>query len=345
MVANLKLAPGAIVVAADGVSAYAITVASTSPTSPDGRFTCIDLATGQIQRGSALPSASQLFFAGPKLYVLEPSNDSAGHVTGLWSLYRLSSGAHLARVGPLPLGLGANLYPVTPDGSAVVGTADTWLGAGSALVEVNPAAGAVLRRVPAGATVTSLSVSPEGKLLYAAVNRTSINPVADPAAAITERHAATGAVIATSGVRGSTNGADLHAVAGAVWASYRTGMAGGAELLDAAGLRRIVSPAKQPGPVWKDLSQGGPIIQGPSVAVLDGHAWLSSPVGIACLQATTGTFLGGAPLPDTNNGNPLWQPLAQTATAVYLTQPVAANGSTDILRAHSPIGCPGQESS
>ena len=127
-------------------------------------------------------------------------------------------------------------------------------------------------------------------------------------------------------MRFSTNGADLHPVTGAVWASYRTGMAGGAELLDAAGLRWIVSPAKQPGPVWKDLSQGGPIIQGPSVAVLDGHAWLSSPTGIACLQATTGTFLGGAPLPDTDNGNPLWQPLAQTATAVYPTRPVAANG-------------------
>jgi len=233
---------------------------------------------------------------------------------------------------------------VTPDGSAVAGTTDTWIGAGSDLVEVNPAAGAVLRRVPAGARVTSLSVSPDGKLLYAAVNRTSINPVADPAAAITERHAATGAVIATSGMF-STDGVDLHAVAGAVWASYRTGMAGGAELLDAAGLRRIVSPARQPGPFWKDLSRGDPIIQGPSVAVLDRHAWLSSPAGIACLQATTGKFLGGAPLPDTNNGNPLWQPLAQTATAVYMTQPVAANGSTDILRAHPPTGCPGQQSS
>ena len=198
--------------------------------------------------------------------------------------------------------------------------------------------------MPAGARVTSLSVSPDGRLLYAAVNRSFINPVADPAASITERHAATGAVIATSGVRFSTNGADLHAVAGAVWASYRTGMAGGAELLDATGLRRVLSPAGLPGSVWKDLSQGGAIIEGPGVAVLDGHAWLSSPAGIACLQATTGKFLGGAPLPDNHNGNPLWQPLAQTATAVYLTQPVATNGSTAILRAHPPTGCPGQQS-
>ena len=342
VVVNVKLVPTAIVVAADGVSAYAITVASTSPTSTAGRLTLIDLATGQVERGSALPAASQLFLVGPTLYVLEPIAGKEGHVSGPWTLYRLRSGAKLARIGPLPLGLSANVDPVTASGSAVAGTADTWIGAGSDLVEINPAADAVLRRVPAAGLVTSLSVSPDGKLLYAAVNRLVTNPVADPAAAITERHAATGAVIATSGVRFAITGADLHAVAGAVWASYRTGMAGGATVLEAAGLRRIGGLAKQ---VWKDLSQGGPVIQGPSVAVLDNHAWLSSAVGIACLQASTGKFLGGARLPNTESGSPLWQPLAQTATAVYVTQPVDVNGSTDILRARPPTGCPGRQGS
>ena len=339
VVVNVKLAPTAIVVAADGVSAYAITVASTSPTSTAGRLTLIDLATGQVERGSALPAASQLFLVGPTLYVLEPIAGKEGHVSGPWTLYRLRSGAKLARIGPLPLGLSANVDPVTASGSAVAGTADTWIGAGSDLVEINPIADAVLRRLPAGGFVTSLSVSPDGKLLYAAVNRLVTNPVADPAAAITERHAATGAVIATSGLRFAITGADLHAVAGAVWASYRTGMVGGATLLGAAGLRRIGGLAKQ---VGKDLSQGGPIIQGPSVAVFGNHAWLSSAVGIACLQATTGKFLGGARLPNTRNGSPLWQPLAQTATAVYMTQPVNVNGSTDILRVRPPTGCLGQ---
>lgn len=280
---------------------------------------------------------------GPKPYVLEPIAGKAGHVSSPWTLYRLSSGANLTRIGPLALGLSANDYPVTPNGPSVAGTTDTWIGAGGNLVEVNLAMGAVLRRVPAGDGVTSISVSPGGKLLYAAVNRTLTSPVAEPAAAITERHAATSAVIATTGVRFSTNGADLRAVTGGVWASYRTGMAGDAELLDATRLRQIVSPAKQPGSVWKDLSQGGAIIQGPSVAVLDGYAWLSSPAGIACLQAATGRFRGGAPLPNTQSSSSLWQPLAQSAAAVYLTEPVAVNGSTDILRAHPPTGCPGRQ--
>ena len=113
VVANVKLAPTAILVAADGVSAYAITVASTSPASTSGQLTLIDLATGQVERGSALPAASQLFLVGPTLYVLEPIAGKDGHVSGPWTLYRLRSGTELARVGPLPLGLSANAVPVT----------------------------------------------------------------------------------------------------------------------------------------------------------------------------------------------------------------------------------------
>ncbi len=337
VVANVKLA--AILAAADGVSAYAITVRSTSPTSTNGRLARIDLATGRVEQGSALPSASQLFLVGPKLYVLEPLAGKAGQLSGPWTLYRLGSGADLTRIGPLPLGLSADVPLVTPTGPSVAGTTDTWIGVGSNVVELNLATGAVLRRVPAENRVTSISVSPDGKLMYAAVNRTFTNAVADPAAVITERHAATGAVIATTGVRFSTNGADLHAVAGGVWASYRLGMAGDVELLDATGLGPIVSPGKLPGSVWKDLSQGGAIIQGPSVAVLDGYAWLSSPTGIACLQASTGRFRGGAPLPKSANESLL----AQTTTGLYLIQAGAANGSTDIVRAHPPTGCPGRQ--
>lgn len=339
MVANATLAPPGPIALPGTPWAYGITVASTSPVSAAGRLARIDLVSGAVRQGRRLPAASELFVAGGAVDTLVPAGETArGAPVWPWALWRLRPpGTVLERVGVLHLASGQ--VPVVPTGGLVAGTTDTWVGAGTSVVEIDSATGAVRRRLRLADQVTSVAVSPGGRHLYVAVDRTGSDPLADPAAVVSERDASTGRLIATRGYRFSVDGADLVAVGGGLWVSYRTGMAGNAELYAAAGLRPLATATGRLAPVWRILSQGGEVIQGPSVTVSGDHAWLTSPVGLACVDPDTGRFRGGARYPLRDGTPPGWQPLAQDHARLYLTRPVPANGSTDILRVRPPSGC------
>lgn len=338
VVANVSLAPPSPVVGPQGTSVYGIAVAQTTPTPPEGTFTLVGLVTGAVQHGSALPSASLPFVAGSAVLVLEPAGDGRSGPRGPWTLYRASTGEpQRRRIGNVAVDLPVDTSPVVPPGAPVTGTVDSWVGAGSSLVEIDTATGAVLRRLALSGLVTSVSVSPDGRVLYAAVNRSAQDPPTSPAVVVTERSAVTGAPTGSAGFR-FTDSASVDAVGGGVWVSYRTGMAGTAFLLAAGGLGHVAPPGATSA-AWTDLEQGGPITGGPSVAVLGTNAWLASPAGLACMDASTGSYRGGTRLPQGPDGGPGWQPLAQTATSLFVTQPVAANGTTDIVRVAPPHGC------
>ncbi|MHB8457327.1 MAG: hypothetical protein ACYDBS_06510, partial [Acidimicrobiales bacterium] len=255
-----------------------------------------------------------------------------------WVLYRLQSTTlQLHRVGTGSLALSGE--PIVSDG-LVAGTADTWIGSmgpKSSLIEVDTRSGHVLRQVQTGTFVTSLSLSPDGRLLYVADNRLMRDPVAIPAAVITKRDASNARQLASTGIRFALTGAELGAVGTGVWASYSGGMAGSAVFLAAGNLAPVASTRRLQ-PAWRLLG-GPPVIQGPSLIVRGTQVWLWSAVGLACVAADTGKLQGGALFPIDHGTSPGWTPFAQYNGHLYMTQTVSSNGSTDIVAVKAPRGC------
>jgi hypothetical protein len=198
----------------------------------------------------------------------------------------------LARIRPIPLprvpaNFGGPPVAVTPGPAGSV-----WIGYYRMLLRVDAATGHALARVtlPAGLAVDKVSVNPAGTTLYASVTH------------VDKHGGMTGLVVleyddrsgrrlaeASGGViRYSAAGADLTAVPGGVWASFRTGMMGLTIHLGAQGLRMISPP--EPGIA---LTSPSGVFHWPmyeATSYRGGALWVANEVGIvACLNPRTGT--------------------------------------------------------
>jgi hypothetical protein len=235
-----------------------------------------DLHTGQVRRGGGAYQQDGLALASGYLWVYGSTvlDEVDLRTLGTIRSVTLPRAAFAASPYNQVAGVVAG-----PPGSV-------WVGASRALIRLSTRTGAVLGRitVPAGLNLDDLDDLPGGTYLYAAAQRMA--PASG--AVVLEYSAATGRLLARTSADPlpfSLGGADLTAVPGGVWASFRTGMDGQSMLLSAPSLRI------RSGPPW--LSES--LYNWPmgSTAVYGGGAlWVMTDGGErACVNPATGTAI------------------------------------------------------
>jgi hypothetical protein len=166
-----------------------------------------------------------------------------------------------------------------------------WVGFARTLWRLNATTGAIVSRarLQSGLAVTDVAVDPAHAHLYV-----SAAPVIG-GGAMREYSAASGHLLASTNsapLKFSVSGADLTAVPGGAWASYRTGMAGQTILLRQRGLRIAAFPGRSlfhwfmlgstsygGGSVWVGLSNGDAGCVGPTTGRVHSRGRLKLMVG------------------------------------------------------------------
>jgi len=187
----------------------------------------IDLRTGKVRRGESY-KVSGLALASGYLWLYGVSGPG-GH-----SVLDEASTGTLATVRSVSMSRVCCWAGVTPGPAGSV-----WAGWDRTLLRVSVSTGAVLARaaLPAGLDLTGLAAGPGGTNMYASAAR--LRP---GGAVVLAYSAAAGRLLARADgapLTYSAGGADLTAVPGGVWVSFRTGMLGLSGLLTARSLSVI----------------------------------------------------------------------------------------------------------
>jgi hypothetical protein len=212
---------------------------------------------------------------------------------------------------------GLQNVPVT---SGPAGT--VWVGFERTLWRLNTTTGAIVSRarLQSGLAVTDVAVDPARAHLYV-----SAAPVLG-GGAMREYSAAAGRLLASttsSPLKFSVSGADLTAVPGGAWASFRTGMAGQTILLRQRGLRIVAFPGRS---LFNWFMLG-------STSYGGGSVWVGLNNGDAgCVAPTTGRVRSRGHLKLMAGGGDL---LGVSAAR----HEVFALGQSDILAITAPAAC------
>jgi hypothetical protein len=256
----------------------------------------IGLATGAARLGQTFPvsDVSDLAMASGYLWVYTAGGTSARPV-----VVSQVSPATLARIRPIPLprapanfGLPASVT-AGPKGSI-------WIGYDRTLLRVDAATGRTLARItlPPGLAVGNDAVAVSGTVLYVSATRVAKDG-GMAGLVMLEYDARSGHKLAEASgglLRYSVAGAELTAVPGGVWASFRTGMLGLTIHLGANGLPMLTPPGPHIGltpangvfhwPMYATTSYGG------------GALWVANQASIvACLDPRTGRVRASEHLP------------------------------------------------
>ena len=292
--------------------AYAITVAGTPGTSsPLGRLSRIDLATGHMALGSRLSSLSQLFTLGSSLEVLSPTNETPnGAATGPWFIRPvIGHGTLLGRAVPVPF-LSSSTALAVPRGPTV-GHDGVWLSSGSSVFLVNASTGMLVRSENLGGDISSISIDPTGRLLDVVLN-------GETRIAIDELDARTGRVIVHDTRGGGLVTAGVDAVRGGAWFSFRTGNAGGVELLRASGLK-MVQPPRGSAPGQETIpTMDGEMMSGIYPVSVGPMLWLWNFASASCVGPSSGAYLAGTVF-HSSGGLLSWFPFADWNGHLYAT--------------------------
>ena len=320
--------------------AYGITVASDTPTSPWGRLTRLDLATGRMTPGPKVPSGSELFTLGNSLRVLSPAGVSTkDQPTGPWSIRQVvGQGTSLGTAIVLP----SSIVPAGPEpvsDGPPVGRDALWIVGGERSVSlVSATTGAIMRTVGLGGSVSSTSMDPTGHFLYVTLDKLMDNPAPADATVIDELDATTGRLVAHAGIRFTLGWANLDAVRGGVWVSYRGGMIGAVVLLPAAGLTNASGTKGQRDEVVPTM--GIPITMGVSSVQVGSVVWLSAALGTSCVSPSSGAFRAGTAFPTRNGQTIQWYPFHGWHGHVYATEGVpVTQQTTEIVSIAVPGMC------
>jgi len=244
-----------------------------------------DIATRRLRRGTALADADAIAMADGRLWVA-----AGGPEGGPSHLYGLNPRT-LAVEGGESLGVTSLFSPYYAQ-LAAVPSGILWLGVGEDLYGLDPRTGQVDSEIVVGSEIDSLAADPAGRYLYIAT-QTSTTPLV-----VQERDARSGALLRQRSVPQAIAGGSVSATSGGVWVSYRTGMAGTSERLDADSLNRTAPPASVSNTIGTTYYQ----IMGTWVSVSDGVGWVTSISGISCVDPTTSrvraheTVMLGGPL-------------------------------------------------
>jgi hypothetical protein len=235
-----------------------------------------NLRTGTVRQGTSYSLAQLSLMSG---YLWVSGWPSAG------------TPAVLAQIDPGTLHTVRSLKPSGISwGSAVApGPAGSvWVGAYRTLLRISVGSGAVLARtvLPPGLGLSGLAAGPGGADLYVSAAHL-VGRGAMAGAVILEYSASTGGLLAETDrtpISYSVAGAELTALPGGVWVSFRTGMLGESVLLSEHSLATVVAPgpAETPGSVYR-----WPMF---STSVNGGGAlWVTTQTGlVACVDPATG---------------------------------------------------------
>jgi hypothetical protein len=248
----------------------------------------ISLATGAVRLGPTYP-AGGLTMASGYLWVYSAAGVRAQPVVSQVNPVTLGR-VRAIRLPAVPASFGGVPVAVTagPAGSV-------WTGSDRTLLRVSVSTGTVLTRVtlPRGMAGGDLAVNPAGTTLYVSADSGTAGGV------ILEYNARSGRKLAAASggvIRYSVAGADLTAVPGGVWASFRTGMMGLTIHLGVNGLPMITPPGPRivrtpptsvfHWPMYETTSYGG------------GALWVANELAIlACLDPRTGAIRASEHLP------------------------------------------------
>jgi hypothetical protein len=270
----------------------------------------ISLATGAVRLGPTYP-AGGLTIASGYLWAYSAAGARAQPVVSQVSPVTLDR-IRSIRLPAVPASFGGAPVAVTAGPAGTV-----WIGSDRTLLRVSVSTGTLLTRVtlPQGMAGGDLAVSPAGTTLYVSAGSGAAGGV------ILEYNARSGRKLAaaSSGViRYSVAGADLTAVPGGVWASFRTGMLGLTIHLGANGLPMITPPGSRimrtpptsvfHWPMYETTSYGG------------GALWVANElVIVACLDPRTGAIRASEHLPVSQfiSGFDAIDPAAHTIFALH----------------------------
>jgi hypothetical protein len=210
-----------------------------------------------------------------------------------------------------------------------------WLPTAKGAQLVSVTSGAVLRTLNLRAGVSDVAASPDGSLVYVSLD--GLAGQSSGGTVIEEIDASSGRVLAQQEVE-TTGWAALTPVPGAVWASYRTGMAGSANLYLARGLALVAGPSVgQFSPVPR---YGSDQIQGFSVSYLGGALWLQSGSGASCSSPSTGRLRAGVVFAgNEKTGSDGWAPFATWDGLVYAVAGIFSAPSNGIVVVRPPAAC------
>jgi hypothetical protein len=252
----------------------------------------ISLETGAVRLGPTFPGGGLTMVSG-YLWVYSAPGARAQPVVSQVNPVTLEP-VRLIRLPSVPANFGG-----VPVAIAAGPAGSVWIGSDRTLLRVSVSTGKPLTTVtlPHGLAGDNAAVNPAGTTLY--VSATHVVRGGIGGLVMLEYDAQTGRKLteASGGIiRYSVAGANLTAVPGGVWASFRTGMLGLTIHLGAKSLQMIAPPG--PGialtrptgvfhwPMYETTSYGG------------GALWVANQVGIvACLDPRTGTMQASEHLP------------------------------------------------
>lgn len=235
-----------------------------------------DLRTGAVRRGESYPVAGLSLVAG---YLWVSGWPGAG------------TPPVLRQVGPGTL---RTVRSVSPSGvSWTSGVApgpagSVWVGAYRTLLRISADRGTVLARtvLPPGLGLSNMAAYPDGAYLYVSAAHV-VAGRAQAGAVLLEYSARTGELLAETDrtpISYSVAGAELTALPGGVWVSFRTGMLGRSVLLSERALATVIAPVPPQTPegvyYWPMFS---------SSVYGGGALWVTTQTGlVACVNPATG---------------------------------------------------------
>jgi hypothetical protein len=254
------------------------TLVSRTRAPANGRYVlqATDLRTGAVRRGESYPVAQLSLVSG---YLWVSGWPSAGMPPVL------------GQVDPETLRTVRSVSPsrVSWDSGVAPGPAGSvWVGAYRTLLRISVGSGAVLARtvLPPGLGLSDMAASADGASLYVSAAHL-VTGSAEEGAVVLEYSASTGELLAETDripISYSVAGAELTALPGGVWVSFRTGMQGRSVLLSQRALATVIAPvpARTPEgvtywPMFSSSVYGG------------GALWVTTMTGlVACVNPATG---------------------------------------------------------
>jgi hypothetical protein len=249
-----------------------------TPTQVGGPYVlqATNLRTGVVRRGESYPVTGLSLASG---YLWVDGWPAAGTPP---VLREVSPGTlRTVRSVSIPSARWATVVTAGPAGSV-------WAGSYRTLLRVSVGRGTVLARtaLPAGLGVDEMAVSPDGAYLYVSAVHV-LEHGAEEGAAILGYSARTGELLAQTDrapISYSVAGAELTAVPGGVWVSFRTGNLGLSVLLSERALSTVVAPTPGGSPTsiyyWPMFS---------SSVYGGGALWVATQTGlVACVNPATG---------------------------------------------------------
>jgi hypothetical protein len=160
--------------------------------------------------------------------------------------------------------------------------------------------------------------------------------VPSPAGIVDELDAETGRVLVQDDLDAGVPSAGVDAVRGGVWFWFRTGNAGGVELLRSSGLKALPPAQGDSRSMATIPTMDGEAMGGIYPTNVGSAVWLTNFSGTSCANPSSGAYLAGTAF-HTDGQLFSWSPFAIWSGRVYATAPVTGTVSSEIVS----VGVPG----